>query len=608
MDEKSCQSALVEALLKCYTLANQRGRDQCVTLLIEDVRAKVEREPEAQDDLRNIVRMCQSHPGGLASLEEAVRAREKSSVHMDEVHRCVEALDQALKNSGLASPIPATTDKPLDGACALVIGISKYEQLPYELPNGKKTHPFENLKFADEDAVAFHKFLTDSGCAAPEPLLNEQATRRAIMRSIDDLCRQSKVSDNPLVLIFFSGHGARDAEQRHYLVPHDGMRDDLFATALWSDTFKSAQRQLADNSRVIVFVDACHAGATGEPDAKGLLGCDPESLVDEGRYVVASCLAEQVSREADGHGVFSRELLQLLRFENDEDVGKEELELFDLLVALEQRVIKATDTRQKPCSNIVARTDIVLAVNHARRELRQSCEKKLLDAVFARLKATQTVGAFEIENCLERFIFKGKFDKGRDKLCAYFRDVALRLKGASALDEIHIISESLTDKWWGRVPQYHASDPLGVRGPGPSLTESKETTRPAPEAPESSAPSRPASAGDGFDPTVSPAIPGQVGAPWAQGERRPLSSAAVKGILEIIDPTLYGPEKWKLNKLLEKGEGASLKEYDNWCIGAHPTGDEGAWEAVLRDVGQRVRMAWDQWQKPQSPLSVRLTP
>ena len=620
MDEKqTCRVALVEALVKCPTLAKQSGRDQCVALLEDPIGSKVERDNDARDDLTNIVLTCLDHEGGLASLVEAVDAREKGSVYMPEVRKYADALAQAIRAAGEARPVLSPpikpVIKPLEGACALVIGVSKYEQEPYKLPNGAESLPFPNLAFPAEDAKAFHKFLTDSGCAAAEPLLDERATRQRIMRSIDDLCRQSKVSDNPLVVIFFSGHGARDDEERHYLVPHDGMRDDLFATALWSDTFKSALRQLPETRRVVVFVDACHAAGFGEPGVKGLQGCDPVSLVDEGRYVVASCLAEQVSREVHGHGIFSQELLHLLRFENDDDVGEEELELFGLCDALKQRVNTATHGQQKPWSNIQEPTGIVLAVNHARRELRQSWEKSLLDAVHAKLKATKTVGASEMRACLWRFILKGKVDKGRDELCDYFREVALRLKGASPLDEIDTICESLSESWSGReFAEYHARDTLGGRGRGASLIESKQTTLRAANAPASAAPGRPGSVGDEFVPALPQAMPEQVGAPRPsllqrpQGERRQLSPEDVKGILEIIWDPLYGVEARKLQALLEKREGVSLEEYNDWCVRTRPGGDEESWETVLREIGKRFKAAWDGGQKPRSPLSVRLTP
>jgi hypothetical protein len=309
-----------------------------------------------------------------------------------------------------------------------------------------------------------------------DPLLDENATLQAIMRSIDNLCKQSTSSDNPLVLIFFSGHGARDLEKRHYLVPHDGMRNDLFATALWSETFRSALRLLSESSsesrHVIVFVDACHSAWTAESGVKGVQGCNPDSLVQEGMYVIASSQADQPSQEADGHGIFTQELLHLLRFQNKHD-GKEELELKGLYDALRQEVLTATKMNQDPWSNVRKSTGIILAVNQVRRKLRQTWEEDLCMVIYNKLRAIQTDGVSEMNACLRKFISIGKVEEGRDEFCIYFRDVARRLKGEFPSNEIDKICENLTGYWIGDFSSLKP-DTFGARGSRPSVAESKE--------------------------------------------------------------------------------------------------------------------------------------
>lgn len=618
-DTEKEQIALATALGECPSLQTPEGREDLVLHLGQAIGQRVRAADTRQRHLLNIVRACADLPGttGIEKLLEVVGQFERETRYWPQVEDCAKKLKVKLAAAPASAPgsiaesagigsgpdlgevdgharpvppdlVPAT---PLEGACALVIGISKYQQQTYQLPNQQEARPFPHLDFPAEDAKAFHKFLTDSGCAAGEPLVDEQATLRAILRSMDDLCRQSRASDNSLVLIFFSGHGARDAEERHYLVPHDGMRDDLFATALWTDTFKRALRQLPETRRVIVFVDACHAAGIGEHGVKGLQGCDPVSLVDEGKYVVASCLAEQVSREADGHGIFSQELLQLLRFENEDD-GAEELELFGLYDALKQKVFTATQGKQRPWSNIEKPTGIVLAINYERREQRQRWEQGLLEAVYGFLNV-------EMRTCLRMFIDKGMFAKRQKEFCDYFHEVALRLRGAPPGDEIDSIRECLIYIW---NRQYPARDALGLRGRGPSLAESKETHLP----------SRPGVLGDEFVATVPQAMPEQAGSPppspfpRPQGERHRLSAEDVNWILEIIWNPLYGVEARRLQALLDRREGVSLEEYSDWCRRTQPEGDEKEWEEVLRELGKRFTTAWGRGQKPQSPLSVRL--
>jgi uncharacterized caspase-like protein len=80
--------------------------------------------------------------------------------------------------------------------------------------------------------------------------------------ALDDLRKQCNKADNPLRTSLLSGHGARDATAATICIPHDGERNNLFSTALWSKTFDNALRELRTN-RLVLFVDACHAGAIG---------------------------------------------------------------------------------------------------------------------------------------------------------------------------------------------------------------------------------------------------------------------------------------------------------------------------------------------------------
>jgi uncharacterized caspase-like protein len=238
---------------------------------------------------------------------------------------------------------------------ALVVGLSKY-QFGVD-PNQKmESYQFTNLEAAAQDAQAMHGFLTkEPGYVVAEPLLNERATRAGILHALDNLrkeCQQPGVKD-AVVQIFFSGHGARDDSGRSYLVPHDGKRDQLFATALWDKTLDAALREIPD-ARVVLFLDACDSGV-GTPQEKGGPGTfDPRSLVGDktagGRFVLASCQPGQSSYEIKGdgetrsRGIFASHLLELLGEEadrGDDDEGGyaypfrvTEIDLFDLFGVL----------------------------------------------------------------------------------------------------------------------------------------------------------------------------------------------------------------------------------------------------------------------------------
>jgi caspase domain-containing protein/effector-associated domain 2 (EAD2)-containing protein len=629
MDKKqSCRVDLVEALLKCPTLAKPAGRDQCLTLLDDPIPTKVDRDSDARDDITNIVQVCVVHAGGIDGLVKAVDAREKGSLYMPEVRRCAAALKDAMDRSDNGRSESARLgvgDVSADDSnigYALVIGISEYEQAAERDPHRRRrrasatphkkqqtVHRFPTLNYAAADAEEFHKVLQEHNYKGPKPLLNERATLRAIMHALDDLVRQCRTSANPLVLLFFSGHGARDDAGRDYLVPHDGVRNDLFATALWSETLKSALRPLQSN-QLVLFLDACHAAAFDNEVVKGdFKTCNPAELMEgEGnRFVVASCGADKVAREGEGHGVFSGHLLQLLRFEREEDQEREVIELFDLSQTVKERVIEETSkksdgTTQEPYTNVKEDTGIVLAINRARRKIRQESERELLDCVYPSLK--KAVGGPEMRAFLLQFIYHGEVDKRREEFCDYFRDVARRLKGPPPSDEIEKICRTLKEFWTGGdFGGYHKRDAFGVPVRA-TLTEGNPATSSV-----AAMPSPPSNRSLSRDDVVARGRPplnagtARVGVPIfiPSTERRCLPSADVSFLLENIrakaTKAKYSGRIALLKGLMSRSDGMSEKEFkalqSATCKDADPF-----WAGLVDDIGARFELRWRNAFKP----------
>ena len=74
-----------------------------------------------------------------------------------------------------------------------------------------------------------------------------------------------------MVIVYFSGHGWTDGEGRHYLIPYDAEQDQLRATALLNREFSDYLDEIETN-RLVVFLDACHAGAMIEPQPLPIAG------------------------------------------------------------------------------------------------------------------------------------------------------------------------------------------------------------------------------------------------------------------------------------------------------------------------------------------------
>jgi hypothetical protein len=261
-------------------------------------------------------------------------------------------------------------------AYALVIGISKY-QYGKELDKPLDDKEFPNLRLADKDAQDFATFLKEYGFI-PESvrsLLNEKATLRNIKIELNQLGHLCERSDNPLVIVYFSGHGWADGEH-HYLIPYDGERDQLRVTALANREFNEYLN--LQTNRLVVFLDACHAGAMGKEGEKGGLqqyDFRKDLGAGDGRYFIASCEPGQKSYEWEekGNSIFTSHLLQLLKCETNDFDNEPEIDVLNLIPKLRDKVELTANEKfgkkQTPTSETKG-TGMVLAINPRVRDRR----------------------------------------------------------------------------------------------------------------------------------------------------------------------------------------------------------------------------------------------
>jgi uncharacterized caspase-like protein len=124
-------------------------------------------------------------------------------------------------------------------------------------------------------------------------------------------------------VIFFSGHGAQRIggfEPGEYLCPVEADWYNLRATAISDQEFTTALRAIRAG-RLLVLLDACHAGGVGQPrDVEGELRAGLSDaayaqMAGQGRVVIASCKPDEVSWELPGmrNGLFTHYLLEGLR-------------------------------------------------------------------------------------------------------------------------------------------------------------------------------------------------------------------------------------------------------------------------------------------------------
>lgn len=155
-----------------------------------------------------------------------------------------------------------TAASPLRGQWALLIGISQYQD--------KNIRP---LHGPINDVTAMQAVLTKRWgfpAAQVRTLLNEQATRAAILQGLQDLMKHSAPGDD--ILIYFSGHGssAHDVDNQlpvpldsGVLAPWDYPLDSRDARKIIvgrSDLRPLFLQMEARGHKVWVITDACYTG------------------------------------------------------------------------------------------------------------------------------------------------------------------------------------------------------------------------------------------------------------------------------------------------------------------------------------------------------------
>jgi hypothetical protein len=228
-----------------------------------------------------------------------------------------------------AGPAPAALGIGARERWAVVIGVGRYQ-----------SRDIRELRFSVADAEAVHRLLIERAGFKKENalLLTDKTERKPTLRdmkwALGTFLARARKDD--LVLIFYAGHGAPEADKRgvepdglaKYIVPIDADPTELYSTALPMDELQIIfQRIEAD--RVVMFLDACYSGAAGGRTfaAAGYrTGRVDDLFLDRlassrGRAIITASRSSEVSLELPelGHGIFTHYLLQGLRGAADLD-------------------------------------------------------------------------------------------------------------------------------------------------------------------------------------------------------------------------------------------------------------------------------------------------
>ncbi len=169
---------------------------------------------------------------------------------------------------------------------ALLIGIDKYHSAPLDCcvndVKGLSSALAKNFDFSANFSV--------------KKIINEEATRSNVRTQIIELFD----GEGDVALLYFSGHGVDDKYDGS-IVTFDYVKNDygIGMTEILSLANKSKFKYK------IIILDCCHSGCLG---TLGMLG-DTSPLAD-GVIIITASKKDQVSKEVNGHGVFTNLLLE----------------------------------------------------------------------------------------------------------------------------------------------------------------------------------------------------------------------------------------------------------------------------------------------------------
>lgn len=203
-------------------------------------------------------------------------------------------------------------------AYALLIGVGGYKHLP-----------FSDLSETVTDAIAIAQILSDPDLCGYDAsnvqlIVNEQATRTNIRSALKKIVKST--NPNSTVFIYFSGHGGRAMKNgvwQTYLCPRETDPYNLAHTAISGDEFNTLVASIPAQ-KILVIIDACHAGGAAEPKTSYTKiewePCLPDDYYEalsqgSGRVIIASSKECQKSynRPQGDFGIFTWHLCEALR-------------------------------------------------------------------------------------------------------------------------------------------------------------------------------------------------------------------------------------------------------------------------------------------------------
>jgi hypothetical protein len=251
----------------------------------------------------------------------------------------------AVDDAGLVS-LPLNVDLGEDRrgkarSTLLAIGVDFYED-----------SRIGSLNYAKSDVANFMAAFGEVGASTEDAvvLTDRRADQSTVIAEVKAFAERLQPGDHGV--IFVASHGLRGADGTFYLATSQTNLDDLEGTAVRWDHIAAALA--GTEGRITIFIDACHAGATGagafasNDDAVGAFA----GLGDAKVTILAASKGRELSGESAsaGGGVFTGALIQVMtRDRGTYDANSNgQLEATELYLGVKQLVVNERDGLQTP--------------------------------------------------------------------------------------------------------------------------------------------------------------------------------------------------------------------------------------------------------------------
>lgn len=245
---------------------------------------------------------------GRREVKAALGATVKESwkVELPEGDHTLRVIARSEASMGLSDDLDVTyaVKAPLPKLYLLAIGIDDYKA---GAGVSKLSCAVNDARELDETFRKQSKDLFDP--QPPRVLTDGQATRKNILEALDSL---KQMTARDLAVIYYAGHGERDARGNFYLLPQDVNLMDLEKTGISGKELKDRLAGLP--GKVLLLLDACHSGAVGKVISELTRDLAGE---DCGVVVLCAALGSETAGEdkALRHGYFCLAILEALRGE-----------------------------------------------------------------------------------------------------------------------------------------------------------------------------------------------------------------------------------------------------------------------------------------------------